>query len=103
MQTVRPLAAVAGWKCRDPRSMQRPVSQFRFLTRTNSIPTEYFVLANLKAVGPVVGHLAGEPIRDAVLDEGGRRYRFAGVMRAPRPDASPSKRFVPANGSCNRA
>jgi len=80
MQTVWPLAAVAGWKCRDPRFMQRPVSQFRFLTRTSSIPTEYFVLANLQAAGSVVGHLAGEPIRDAVIDEGGRRYRFAGVM-----------------------
>lgn len=60
--------------------MQRPVSHSRFLVRTSSIPTEYFILANVSAHGPVVGHLAGAPIRDAVVDEDGRRYRFAGVM-----------------------
>jgi len=61
-------------------AMLKPVSQFRLLTRTNAIPTEYFILANLQSDGPVVGHLAGKPIREAVIDQNGRRYRFAGVM-----------------------
>jgi hypothetical protein len=61
-------------------AMLKPVSQFRLLTRTNAIPTEYFILANLQSDGPVVGHLAGKPIREAVIDQDGRRYRFTGVM-----------------------
>lgn len=60
--------------------MLKPVSHFRLLTRTNAIPTEYFILANLQSDGPLVGHLAGKPIREAVIDRDGRRYRFTGVM-----------------------
>lgn len=60
--------------------MLKPVSQFRLLTRTDAIPTEYFILANLRSDGPVVGHLAGKPIHAAVIDQDGKRYRFTGVM-----------------------
>jgi len=46
------------------------------------LPTEYFVLANLRSEGTVIGHLAGKPIPETVVDASGHRYRFAGV--APR-------------------
>lgn len=61
-------------------SMYRPTSQFRFFSRTNAIPIEYFILAKLQSAGSIVGHLAGNPIREIVVDEDGRHYRFAGVM-----------------------
>ena len=63
--------------------MLKPLS-LRWPTRTTAIPTEYFILANLRADGPVVGHLAGLPIREAVIDHDGQRYRFSGVMPCTR-------------------
>lgn len=73
----------------DMVAMLKSAAQFRFFTRTNAIPTEYFILANLQQAGPVVGHLAGNPIRETVIDEDGRQYRFTGVM--PR---GPNGRFA---------
>ena len=46
------------------------------------VPTEYFVLANLREQGAVIGRLAGHPIADTVVDARGPRYHFVGV--APR-------------------
>lgn len=46
------------------------------------LPTEYFVLADVRFEGAVIGYLAGRPIREAVTDGDGLRYRFVGV--APR-------------------
>ncbi|WP_421914989.1 hypothetical protein [Mesorhizobium sp.] len=52
------------------------------------VPTEYFVLANLRERGAVIGRLADHPIADTVVDASGLRYHFVGV--APR---DPSGRF----------
>ncbi|MBN9216531.1 MAG: hypothetical protein J0I79_01135 [Mesorhizobium sp.] len=49
---------------------------------SHRVPTEYFVLANLREQGRIIGRLAGHPIADTVVDASGQRYRFAGV--APR-------------------
>lgn len=43
------------------------------------VPTEYFVLANLKEQGAIIGRLAGHPIADTVVDASGSRYRYVGV------------------------
>lgn len=49
---------------------------------SRALPTEYFVLAEPKAQGAVIGQLAGHPIHDMVIDASGSRYHFVGV--APR-------------------
>ena len=49
---------------------------------SHRVPTEYFVLANLREEGAIIGQLAGHPIADSVVDASGQRYRFVGV--APR-------------------
>lgn len=46
------------------------------------VPTEYFVLANLREQGAIIGRLAGHPIADTVVDASGLQYHFVGV--APR-------------------
>jgi hypothetical protein len=46
------------------------------------VPTEYFILANLREQGAIIGRLAGHPIADTVVDTSGLRYHFVGV--APR-------------------
>ncbi|QND67306.1 hypothetical protein HB777_27525 [Mesorhizobium loti] len=46
------------------------------------VPTEYFVLANLREQGAIIGRLAGHPIAETVVDAGGLQYHFVGV--APR-------------------
>jgi hypothetical protein len=46
------------------------------------LPTEYFILVNLQFEGMVIGHLAGQPIPETVVDASGLRYRYVGV--APR-------------------
>lgn len=43
------------------------------------IPTEYFVLANLKNKGKVIGRLADHPISEIVVDDRGLRYHYVGV------------------------
>jgi hypothetical protein len=43
------------------------------------VPTEYFVLANLREQGAIIGRLAGHPIADTVVDASGSRYRYVGV------------------------
>jgi hypothetical protein len=45
------------------------------------LPFEYFVLDRPQYEGGVVGYLAGQPIRDVVIDARGHRYRFAGLAR----------------------
>ncbi len=49
---------------------------------SHRVPTEYFVLANLRERGAVIGRLAEHPIADTVVDASGQRYHFVGV--APR-------------------
>lgn len=46
------------------------------------MPVEYFVLSNVRFEGPIVGHFAGSPVRETVVDGSGTQYRFAGI--APR-------------------
>jgi hypothetical protein len=63
-----------------------------FLSRgvgRRSKPVEYFMLANTRSEGPVIGRLADEPIRETVVDQWGSRYRYAGL--APR---DPNGRFA---------
>ncbi|MCA1443276.1 hypothetical protein I6F07_24255 [Ensifer sp. IC4062] len=56
---------------------------FRITWKTSrNLPIEYFILANVHFEGRVIGHLAGRPIRETVVDGDGLRYRFVGV--APR-------------------
>lgn len=43
------------------------------------LPIEYFVLANTRSEGPVVGHLAGQPIYETIVDAWGIRYHYAGL------------------------
>jgi len=45
-------------------------------------PTEYFILANLRNRGPIIGRLADHPISETVVDDRGSSYRYVGV--APR-------------------
>ncbi|PTE08384.1 hypothetical protein C9427_21695 [Mesorhizobium helmanticense] len=47
-----------------------------------SPPIEYFILVNLQSDGAIIGHLAGQPIPETVVDASGHRYRYVGV--APR-------------------
>ncbi|TXI02370.1 MAG: hypothetical protein E6Q76_15585 [Rhizobium sp.] len=51
---------------------------------SRNIPHEYFLLSTTREDGPVVGYLRGEPIRGAVIDRSGRRYRFVGVAARDR-------------------
>lgn len=44
-----------------------------------SIPTEYFVLANLRSRGAIIGRLADHPISEMVIDGHGSSYRYVGV------------------------
>ncbi|HEV7308137.1 hypothetical protein [Ensifer sp.] len=56
---------------------------FKLTSRASRrLPTEYFVLPGIQHAGAVIGSLAGQPIREAVIDQDGLRYRFVGV--APR-------------------
>lgn len=56
---------------------------FRLAPRLGrNIPVEYFVLANLKNKGAVIGRLADHPISEALVDGQGSSYRYVGV--APR-------------------
>lgn len=43
------------------------------------VPTQHFVLANLREQGAIIGRLAGHPIAETVVDASGSRYRYAGV------------------------
>src|SRR4051812_43001181 len=49
-------------------------------------PTEYYLLADAKPEGDVIGYLAGHPITEMVVDRNGVRYHFVGV--APRASGS---------------
>lgn len=60
----------------------RPHSAWLTSRVSHRVPTEYFVLANLKEQGAIIGQLAGHPIADTVVDASGLRYRYVGV--APR-------------------
>ena len=51
---------------------------------SRNLPFEYLVLRNPRFDGASVGYLAGAPIRDAVIDASGHRYRFAGLARRDR-------------------
>jgi hypothetical protein len=63
--------------------MNKNLNPFKLGPRIGrSVPTEYFILANLQSEGTTIGHLAGRPIPETVVDASGHCYRFAGV--APR-------------------
>jgi hypothetical protein len=47
---------------------------------SRSMPIEYFILANLRFEGPIVGYLASHTIHETVVDERGTRYRYVGLM-----------------------
>ena len=64
-------------------SVGRPTARFGHLRRVSrSMPVEYFVLANTRFEGRVVGELAGKPIYERVVDGDGLQYCYAGL--APR-------------------
>jgi hypothetical protein len=46
------------------------------------VPTEYFILNDVRTEGATIGQLAGKPIAETVVDASGHRYRYVGV--APR-------------------
>lgn len=45
------------------------------------MPIEYFILWNPQFEGEVIGHLAGAPIRETVLDTCGTRYHYVGIAQ----------------------
>lgn len=61
--------------------MNRSLNPFK-LGAGRGVPVEYFILSNLRSEGATIGHLAGKPIPETVVDASGHCYRFAGV--APR-------------------
>jgi hypothetical protein len=63
------------------------------------IPTEYFILANLQSEGSTIGHLAGTPIVETVVDASGCRYAMWALLHALPTDASTSIALAQANGS----
>ncbi len=46
------------------------------------VPTECFILNDVRTEGATIGQLAGNPIVETVVDTSGHRYRYVGV--APR-------------------
>jgi hypothetical protein len=63
--------------------MNKSLNPFKLGVRPGrGLPTEYFILANLRSEEPTIGHLAGRPIPETVVDAYGHRYRYVGV--APR-------------------
>ena len=67
--------------------MRKSLNPFKMTGRIGrGVPTEYFILSDLRSEGATIGHLAGNPIVETVVDASGHRYRYVGV--APRiPDA----------------
>ncbi|RFB80345.1 hypothetical protein [Methylovirgula sp. 4M-Z18] len=60
--------------------MPRRSSPLHIRPREDTIPTEYFILADLHVAGPIVGRFNDKPIHEEVVGDDGRHYRFAGVM-----------------------
>ncbi|TPI26741.1 hypothetical protein FJ414_29790 [Mesorhizobium sp. B3-1-6] len=53
---------------------------FRMAPRLGqNIPIEYFILADPRDKGAVIGRLADHPIRETVVDGQGCSYRYVGV------------------------
>jgi hypothetical protein len=46
---------------------------------SRNLPFEYFLLGNAQLSGAVVAHVGKRPIRETVIDAGGRQYRFVGL------------------------
>ena len=60
--------------------MSKSLNPFKLGARMGrSLPTEYFILANLQSEGSTIGHLAGTPIVETVVDASGCRYRYVGI------------------------
>ncbi len=60
--------------------MSKSLNPFKLGARIGrSLPTEYFILANLQSEGSTIGHLAGTPIVETVVDASGCRYRYVGI------------------------
>ncbi len=66
--------------------MRKSLNPFKMTGRIGrGVPTEYFILSDFRTEGATIGHLAGKPIAETVVDASGHRYRYVGV--APRvPD-----------------
>ena len=64
-------------------STNRPAVRFGQRRRVSrSMPVEFFILANTRFEGAIVGELAGQPIHERVVDGNGLRYSYVGL--APR-------------------
>lgn len=48
---------------------------------SRNLPFEYFLLGNVQFSGAVVAQIGERPIRETVIDAGGRQYRFVGLAR----------------------
>jgi hypothetical protein len=60
--------------------MNKSLNPFKLGVRPGrSLPTEYFILANLRSEGATIGHLADKPIAETVVDASGHRYHYVGV------------------------
>jgi len=46
----------------------------------HSFPIEYYVLANIQMLGPVLGYFSGRPILARVRDQLGQLYRYTGLV-----------------------
>jgi hypothetical protein len=81
MQRLPLIAAFVGpfdlLRCISPPPHHQQGRRIEGPTPDRSEPTEYFVLANLREQGAIIGRLAGHPIADTVVDASGSRYRVA--------------------------
>jgi len=64
-------------------AMRNSLNPFKITGRIGQgVPTEYFILSDLQTESAIIGHLAGKPIAETVVDASGHRYCYVGV--APR-------------------
>jgi len=66
-------------------AMRNSLNPFKMTGRIGrSVPTEYFILSDLRSEGATIGHLADKPIVETVVDANGHWYRYVGVaLRVP--------------------
>ena len=58
--------------------MRKGLNPFK-MTGRRGVPTEYFILSDLRAEGATIGHLADSPIVETVVDASRHQYRYVGV------------------------
>jgi hypothetical protein len=63
--------------------MRNGLNPFRLPAMTarvgRGVPTEFFILNDVRTEGATIGQLAGNPIVETVVDTSGHRYRYVGV------------------------